>query len=57
MSTRRGDRTDSALRTAAWFYVARRALTLLFVLGAVGLAVFMVVMPVAMSLLERAGVP
>jgi hypothetical protein len=55
MSTRRGDRADAVLRTAAWFYLAPCIAGLVLVLGAVSLGAVLVLLALILALLERLG--
>jgi hypothetical protein len=48
-------RTDRVLRAAAWTYLAPRALIGVFILVAFGLAAFLVLVPVVITLLHRLG--
>ncbi len=48
-------RTDRVLRTAAWTYLAPRALIGVLILAAFGLAAFLVLVQLAITLLHRLG--
>jgi hypothetical protein len=48
-------RTDRVLRNAAWTYLAPRSLIGLLILAAFGLAAFLVLAQLALTLLHRLG--
>ena len=46
---------DAIVRTAGWLYVAPRAAIGVLILATIGLAAFLVIVPLAIALLHRLG--